>query len=941
MSRRSLVLGLTAGMVGWGLGVAEAADPADVAFFETKIRPALVEHCLECHGAEADPPDGNLRLDLRAGWEIGGDSGPALTPGDVDGSVLMEALRYETYEMPPEGKLPDHVVADFAKWIERGAVDPRGGTLEAPDAPAAANVEIDEWTYRTPTAEPIPAVRDEAWPRTPADRFILARLEDAGLTPAADAPAATAFRRLHFDLSGLPPDADALAEFQADPSEARWAAAVDRLLASPRFGQTWGRHWLDVARYADSNGSDFNATWPDAWRYRDYVIEAFNDDLPFDRFLTEQIAGDLLPADTDADRARQTIATGFLALGTKMLSERDKVKLTMDVADDQIDTVGRAAMGLTLGCARCHDHKFDPIPTRDYYALAGIFASTKTLDGEMQKYVSDFVRVPLPEDPAVTAARKAHKAAVAKAEAAVKDAKAAVDAAGLVPEGAIAVDDADAKAVGDWKASTYSKPFYGKGYLHDDKSGKGEKSLTFTATLPAAGRWEARLLYAGSGGRASNVPVKLRTPDGETEMILDQTKPGPLFGRAAVVGEYEAMSAGEVVSVIVRNDGTEGHVLADAVVFAPLADESVDPAAHAAAKALVAETEATLKALKDNAPPPAPNAFAVTDRPRDEIADTAIRIRGEARQEGETVPRGFLSVCGGGSEEIPEGSGRLELAEWVTRPDHPLTGRVFVNRVWGHLFGRGIVSTADNFGVLGAPPTHPKLLDRLAAEFVADGWRIKPLVRRLVTSRAYRLSSVHPDALENDPENELFARANRRRLTAEALRDTTLWLAGQLEEAPPGRSPVSGFGRLAVDTASGKPTGPVEVNALAVRSVYLPLIRNELPDALAVFDFADPESVIGVRPATNGPAQSLFLLNAPQVRARAEAAADRFRTRPGEVGERVSELYRATFSRDPSEAEIRRAVDYLDAAAARDGEAVAWADFAHVLFCSAEFRFLD
>ncbi|MFH5803350.1 DUF1553 domain-containing protein [Alienimonas sp. DA493] len=929
MPRTAIALGLTIVAAGGGTS-ANAADPAKLEFFETKIRPVLIERCLDCHGAEADPPDGNLRLDLKAGWEIGGDSGPALTPGDPDGSVLMEALRYETYEMPPDEKLPAHVIKDFETWIAGGAVDPRDGALDAPDDAPAAAIDADGWTYQTPVAEPVPAVENEAWPRTPVDRFVLAKAEAAGLTPAADARPEVAFRRLHFDLSGLPPAPEALAAFLDDPSEARWAATVDRLLASPRFGQTWGRHWLDVARYADTNGSDFNATWPDAWRYRDYVIDSFNENRPYDRFLTEQIAGDLLPAETDEDRVRQNVATGFLALGTKMLSERDKVKLTMDVADDQIDTVGRAALGLTLGCARCHDHKFDPIPTRDYYALAGIFASTKTLDGEIQKYVSDFVRVPLPEDPEATEAREAHAALVAEAEAAVKEAKAALKGLDLFPAGSVVVDDEDAKTVGQWRQSTYSKPFHGRGYLVAEGDGA---AATFAAELPAAGVWEARLLYAADGNRASNVPVVFQTPDGETETILDQRKPGAEPGPSAAVGEFDAATDGAQVAVVVKNDGADGFVLADAVVFVPVGSESgADPAAVQVAQAAVDRAEKRLKDLQKNAPPGPPTAFGVTDLPADEAGDTAIRIRGEARQEGDVVPRGFLSACGGGPAEIETGSGRLELAEWITRPDHPLTARVFVNRVWSHLFGRGIVATPDNFGALGVPPTHPALLDRLAVEFVADGWRIKPLVRRLVMSRTYRLSSVHPDAAEIDPNNDLFARANRRRLTAEALRDTTLHLAGLLEEAPPGRSPVAGQPTIAK---------AMEVDDETVRSVYLPLVRNELPDGLAVFDFPDTEMVVGDRPTTNGPAQSLFLLNAPQIRERAAATAERFRTRPGATEERLRALYRATFSRDPREDELVRVAAYLDAAADRDGEEAAWKDLVHVLFCSAEFRFLD
>ena len=412
MLTRPLAAGLACVLVGPAAVGAEEADAAGRAYFETHIRPVLVAHCLDCHGADAEPPGGNLRLDLRAGWELGGDSGPALAPGEATPGVLMQALRYESSEMPPDGKLPAEVIAKFERWIADGAADPRGGTLDHPEEKAYAAGDPGGWAFTPPILEPVPDVADAAWPRTEADRFLLAKMEDAGLAPAPDAAPAAAFRRLHYDLAGLPPDPEDLAAFVADPTDARWAAAVDRLLASPRFGRVWGRHWLDVARYADSNGSDFNATWPDAWRYRDYVVDSFNADVPFDRFLIEQLAGDLLPADTDAGRTRQTVATGFLALGTKMLSERDKEKFDLDVADEQIDAVGRSMLGLTLGCARCHDHKFDPVPARDYYALAGIFTSTKLHEGEIIPYVSDFARVPLPEDPAAKAARGRHAAAV-------------------------------------------------------------------------------------------------------------------------------------------------------------------------------------------------------------------------------------------------------------------------------------------------------------------------------------------------------------------------------------------------------------------------------------------------------------------------------------------------------------------------------------------------
>ena len=926
-----------------GGGPDVAADP-EAAFFETHIRPALVEHCLECHGADADPPGGNLRLDLRAGWELGGDSGPALAPGEATPGVLMAALRYESSEMPPDGKLPDEVIGRFAQWIAAGAHDPRGGTLDAPERREYAAGDPDGWAFTPPRLEPVPAVQNDAWPRTAADRFVLAKVEAAGLTPAADAAPAAAFRRLHYDLAGLPPEPDDLAAFVADPSEENWAAAVDRLLASPRFGRVWGRHWLDVARYADSNGSDFNATWPDAWRYRDYVVDSFNAGVPFDRFVVEQIAGDFLPAATDAGRARNTVATGFLALGTKMLSERDKEKLALDVADEQIDTVGRSLMGLTLGCARCHDHKFDPVPARDYYALAGIFASTKVFEGEIIEYVSDFPRVPLPDDPAAKAARERHAAAVKALAADLAAATRERDEVELGLGGdAVPVDSAGADLVGGWSVNTYTKPYVGDGYLSDGDAGKGEKTATFAATLPAGGTWEARLFYSPGGNRATDVPVSLHAGGDRTAAVVDMRRPGGVAGRAVVLGRFEA-AAGDAVAVVVSNAGTDGYVLADAVAFVPAgAGGAVDSSALAAADAEVARLTEELKSLKNAAPPGAPVAFAVTDLPAENVADAALRIRGESSKHGDVIPRGFLSVCGNHEPAELTGSGRLELARWVVSPDHPLTARVFVNRVWGHLFGRGIVRSADNFGSLGTPPTHPELLDHLAVRFADSGWGVKRLVRELVTTRTYRLASAHPAAAAADPDNDLFARANRRRLTAEALRDATLRLAGTLDETRPAGSPVAGFDRLAVDTASGKPTGPADLSASTAPSLFLPVIRNELPAGLAAFDFADPEAVVGVRPSTSGPAQSLFLLNAPQIRARAAAAGARFGGSPGTRAGRVAALYTAALSRPPAAAELRRVTAFLDESAARDpgGERAAWADLAHVLICSAEFRFLD
>ncbi|NND96150.1 MAG: DUF1549 domain-containing protein, partial [Pirellulaceae bacterium] len=376
-------------------GSTSANEPADtIAFFEKKIRPVLVQHCYQCHAGDADDIGGSLLLDSRDGMMIGGDTGPAIKPGDADASTLVAALRYESAEMPPDGQLPDQVIQDFERWIAAGAVDPR--KTDAVQPPPREAIDIDAgrefWAFRpielvTPSTTTYPSSRGLI------DQYLLDRLSQSNLDPNATAPATVRLRRLAFDLTGLPPDQDLLNRWIADPSPEHWQRIVDQLLSSAEFAEQWARHWMDVARYADSNGSDFNATHHEAWRYRDYLVRSFAADRPVDQMITQQIAGDLLRYENDAERYDNVVATTFLMLGTKMLSERDKSKLQMDVVDEQIDTVGRAFLALTLGCARCHDHKFDPVPTEDYYALAGIFKSTRTLNGESQKYVSDWNRV--------------------------------------------------------------------------------------------------------------------------------------------------------------------------------------------------------------------------------------------------------------------------------------------------------------------------------------------------------------------------------------------------------------------------------------------------------------------------------------------------------------------------------------------------------------------
>jgi hypothetical protein len=950
-------------------------DPAQVEFFESKIRPVLIEHCYACHAAEGEGEGikGGLRLDFAAGWQTGGDSGPAIIPGNPAESLLLQALKYESYEMPPAGQLPETVIADFEAWIQMGAADPRS---EAPSdglGPRVVDLEAGRqfWSFRPVVRPTPPAVQNSAWVRTSIDRFLLAALETVQLTPSPDTDPSRLLRRLHYDLVGAPPTASELVAFQqaweSDP-ERTLAATVDRLIESPGFGEHWGRHWLDVARYADSNGGDFNATFHDAWRYRDYVIASINRDKPFQEFVREQIAGDLLPYDSEAQREEQLVATGFLMLGTKMLSERDKEKLRMDVIDEQLNSLGQAFLGLTLGCARCHDHKFDPIPARDYYALAGIFGSSAVLEGEIQQYVSNWGRQPLPIEPEHAAALAAHKARTDELGQQLAEAKKLLEQATQEQSSTrglgIMVDDVEAMKVGEWKPSTHVNRYIGAGYLHDDKRGKGEWSITFTPNLPAAGEYEVRFAYASASGRDAAVPVHVHHAGGETVVPVDQRPDPPIEQLFQPLGRFQ-FEAGTAGRVTVSTEGTTDHVIVDAMQFIPVSELDAAPTAEAdaAASMRITELEAQVKQIEElqkahaaNAPPPAPQALAI--RESSQVADACVCIRGEHNRHGDQVPRGFLQVAlFEPAAEIPaDASGRLQLANWIADPRHPLTARVFVNRVWAHLFGEGLVRTVDNFGMLGDRPSHPELLDHLAVEFIDHNGSLKSLVREIVLSRAYRQQAIHrEEAFLVDPENRLLWRANRKRLPAEALRDSLLAISGGLDESR-GGSMVANLGTL-VDDNQADSKGYEGADAPR-RSVYMPIIRNELPSMLAVFDFADPDFVTGRRAETNVPAQALLLMNSEFVRTSADATAKRLlETASGDDVGRVQSVYRTILARDPDAAELDRALEFVEslrsshagAVATGDGsgetpdeaERAPWTRLIHVLFASTDFRLLD
>tara|TARA_R110002072_G_scaffold173600_2_gene328339 strand:+ start:123330 stop:125855 length:2526 start_codon:yes stop_codon:yes gene_type:complete len=821
---------LVAGVATAQVSQKPADDVAGVRFFESNIRPVLVKHCYECHSKQSGASEGGLRLDTREAVRAGGDRGPAVVPGSPEKSILLTAVTHSDpdLKMPPQKRrLSDSVIADLRKWIETGASDPRE---EASDELASVRkAGRDFWAFQAPRLSVVPRVDGDVWSRRDVDHFILSKLREQGLVPSSDAEMPALIRRLHFDLIGLPPSPDAIDQFVDRTSkegvDKALAIEVDDLLASPQFGERWGRHWLDVARFAESSGKDANISFPYAWRYRDYVIDCVNADVPYDRFLTEQLAGDLLPFDSIEERARLLIATGFLAVGTKNLDEMNALQFQADIVDEQIDTVTRAVLGSSVACARCHDHKFDAFSMKDYYALAGIFASTKTYFGT---FVSPANRVggdplPLPVE------------------------------AGL--------------------------PVY-------HESIKPERVAKLEAEL-----------------------AKLRQEEKD--------------GRAAV---FKAIKEGR--------DASNIFTLSDALrIFWRTGS----------IKGQLEKVDSDGKAL--------PLTMGVRDR--EKVVDVPVLKRGEIDQPGDVVPRAFPTVFGlrQANALSKDASGRLEFAQWLTDPQHPLTSRVMVNRIWKHVFGEGLVATVDDFGSTGQLPSHPELLDFLALRFVENEWSIKSMVRELVLSRTYRQASTWREgAFISDPDNRLLWRMPKRRLEAEAIRDAMLAVSGELDRARPEASLVGRvIGDRPISLIGLDKRLPTDLDGSLNRSVYLPVIRDRLPDVLELFDFASASFVTGARETTNVPTQALYLMNSPFVRDRSTALAKRVRDETGDDQKAaINSVFRLCFGRKPDADEETSALKFLSDDSEANGQspgkgggADALARFCQAILCTAEFRNID
>ncbi|MEZ0267744.1 MAG: PSD1 and planctomycete cytochrome C domain-containing protein [Phycisphaerae bacterium] len=1045
---------------------ARAADDADgVAFFEAKIRPVLIEQCYSCHSHQAKKLKAELYMDSREGLLKGGESGPAIVPGDPAKSRLIEAVSYKNVDllMPPKDKLPEGQIRDLERWVKMGAPWPKGDAtnVAARDVFDLKKRAGEHWCWQPVKAYAPPAVKDSAWAKDPLDRFVLAKLEEKGLRPAAEAERRAWIRRVTFDLTGLPPKAEDVRAFLADQSSEAHAKVVDRLLASPAYGERWGRHWLDLVRYAETLGHEFDYSIQNAWRYRDYVIRAVNEDVPYDRFVMEHVAGDLIkdergrmkdeggksirnPQSAIRDPA---VATGFFFLGEGTHSPVDVRLNQAETIDNRVDVLGKAFLGLTVACARCHDHKFDAISTADYYALFGYAKSTRytqaaTNAREITSAAKELeaARDALRRVVAVAWLAKAEAVTAALAEAGKdpKKAKELVSHRVIVPEAA----KGSAFDLGAWFVEGEA---FAPVRVGDAVIGEGKRAVAGVIETPATfdGRGRSvrlegavrsptfvidrkflNVLAAGQGARINIVVDNfgiIRNPIyGGLQRPLKTDGPAwHAFDLSMWVGHQAYV---EVVDKTVGDLSTGGSPRdAWAAVYAVTADDGArklerestpfapfsrdpkgelqaNPQASAVAledlqqtinafgdgtlaslpeagrrtamlnwaieKGLLDVTDerttqalARLKAAEANVPAPVYAPAAIDGNGVDEY----VMIRGNPRNVGPTVPRRFLEALtkkdeGGRMKDEaegasahpssfllhPSGSGRLELARRIASRDNPLTARVMVNRVWHHLFGRGLVASVDNFGVLGEKPSHPELLDYLAGRFMEEGWSVKKLIRALVLSSTYRQSSRSADPAfdEADPTNILLHRANVRRLEAEAIRDSLLAISGRLDPTMGGPSvPVH---LTAFMDGRGRPGNSGPMNGAGRRSVYQEVRRNFLPPMLLAFDMPQPLGTMGKRSVTNVPAQALILMNDPLVQEQAKLWAKRAIAGEANTVARVRRMYEEAYGRPATVAEVGAVVAFVERSAEDEPDELAtWANVAHVLINAKEFVFVE
>lgn len=800
------------------------------------------------------------------------------------------------------------------------------------------------WAFRPVTSPRVPAVREVGWGQDAIDQFVLARLEQSGLRPAKPADRLTLIRRASFDLTGLPPSGSEIEVFLADKSPQAFARLADRLLASPHFGERWARHWLEVVGYADleQTRAGVSAVNENAWRYRDYVVGAFNQDRPYDQFIVEQLAGDLLPSADDAVARERLIATGFLIVGLKMPAERRRDRVIFGVADQQVELVTRAFLGLTVAEARTGDHKADPISMRDYYALAGIFTSTESLApaaergrpaGPQWLECSLATKEQLIEQSEFESRFEELKLQLREARELQAAFPGEIDSTAL--EGLV-VDNLAAEVQGAWKESSYSTNFVDRNYLHDGNADKGKKSARFVPDVPEDGLYEVLISYTPRANRATNVPVTVRSKAGTNLVLLNQTLQPPVDKVFAPIGKFR-FGTGTNGWVSISNAGTKGFVVIDAVRLVP-----AEAAESRAAQEPDASSETALmnywqleKEVREfwSKRPVIPQALAVREG---QIRDARLRVGGNPDKLGPIVPRGFLEAVGTPPSTLyiitDESSGRLELANWIARPDNPLTARVAVNRIWRHLFGEGLVRTLDDFGRRGEPPTHPELLDHLAQRFMENGWSVKALIRAIMLSSAYQQSTVATQVPAQDSSNRLLWRMNPKPIGPGELRDALLALSGQLDQSLGG--PWTSTNQAAFGTPALNVRRVSELSRR--RTLYLPAIRGRESPVLQGLELGDPRaSREASQPGSASAADSRMAERYVATRLTAWADALSQASSP-DTGQQVTAVYRRALGRDPTSSELAQAKIGLSAA-----QSSGWESLCRAFFSSAEFRRVD
>jgi Protein of unknown function (DUF1553)/Protein of unknown function (DUF1549)/Planctomycete cytochrome C len=1099
------LLAVLASCAGLAPGRGRAADdPAGVEFFEAKVRPLLANRCASCHGEKK--AKGGLRLDSRDAVLRGGETGPAAVPEKPADSLIVEAVNYgETVQMPPKSRLPDGEIATLTRWVELGMPWPSGVSAKsvAPDSGFDLKARrAAHWAWRPLSTPTPPSVRDTSWPRDSVDCFILAGLDAKGLTPSPDANRAIFLRRVTFAITGLPPTPAELADFESDTQPDADAKVVDRLLASPRFGERWGRHWLDLVRYGETRGHEFDPPIVNAWRYRDYVIRALNADVSYDQFLTEHLAGDLLAnprLDPTTGANESVLGTGFFLLGEEVHSPVDVRADETDRMDNRLDVTTKTFLGLTVACARCHDHKFDAIRQRDYYALAGFLisspyrqvrfatmerekAAARSLqsqrDATRTRVLSLLARSARPsverlaadlldaralmtgcscdarrDGPPADSTRTrewADELADAKNDPnhpfhsfVAKDSKARSQTAGVAAydlksvQGRVVVDfgtleplerfqnghafgmrtaqpgdvipgngpnmlmglvttaaarrdpafrhlqtdprdQREHGRLGAWERAgqTLRTPEF---TLHSGRvfylaRGAGRGYASVNSHLLVAGplhgavftewteggkdwRWVHHDLSAYAGHRAHLEFSPVGAADLEIAAVVEADRDPPLreVAKPAGIETPEALARAfqqRFVELLDRLDpdtmGRAGATDDDARLADWLVRRSVLFGGETLKQAIHAEfarLRAAEGSLAREVSGPSPTALALSDG---NAIDEHLLIRGSFKTPGPAVPHRSPEALDGDApidSTGASGSGRLKLAEAWLAPTNPFTRRVIVNRVWHHLFGRGIVATVDNFGVLGEPPTHPELLDHVADRFVREDWSLKRLVRTLVLTRTYRMDSrpeIEADKL--DPQNHLWHRMPVQRLEGEAIRDAMLAVSGRLDENEGGPSvPVH---LTAFMQGRGRPGQDGPLDGAGRRSIYLEVRRNFLSPMMLTFDAPIPFSTMGRRNVSNVPAQALILMNDPFVVGQARLWAEKTLAAPVKsAAARVETMYREAFTRPPTLAETADALAFLDAQSRALGSIAndprAWADLAHMLFNAKAFIFLQ